>query len=186
MMPASSRTLPRDRSRSLASVTPPRISVAIPLHDEEDVFPELVERVAAVLDARRPWVGVPQVGTPVERDRRAAGEPGDTTRLVRLAFDRIFSVTSLRAAWILGAVASVAASIYALWAIFERLFLATSPQGFTALIVAITFVAGIRLLFLGLIGEYLGSVYDEAKSRPQYIITEVVRTTTRTTSRPCR
>jgi polyisoprenyl-phosphate glycosyltransferase len=105
---------------------------------------------------------------------------------VRLAFDGIFSVTPLRAAWILGAVASVTASIYALWAIFERRFLDTSPQGFTALIVAITLVAGIRLLSLGLIGEYLGRVYDETKSRPQYIITEVVRTTTRTTSRPCR
>jgi polyisoprenyl-phosphate glycosyltransferase len=105
---------------------------------------------------------------------------------VRLAFDGIFSVTPLRAAWILGAVASVTASIYALWAIFERRFLDTSPPGFTALIVAITLVAGIRLLSLGLIGEYLGRVYDETKSRPQYIITEVVCTTTRTTSRPCR
>ena len=51
----------------------------------------------------------------------------------------------------------------------------TSPQGFTALIVAITFFAGIQLLFLGLIGEYLGRVYDEAKRRPHFLISEVVR-----------
>ena len=126
----------------------------------------------------RTWVGFRQIGIPVERDPRAGGEPSYTTRkLLRLAFDGIFSfsVTPLRAAWILGAVTSFAASIYALWAIFQRLFLGTSPQGFTALIVAITFFAGIQLLFLGLIGEYLGRVYDEAKSRPHFVVTEVVR-----------
>lgn len=126
----------------------------------------------------RTWVGFRQLGIPVERDRRAGGEPSYTTgKLLRLAFDGIFSfsVAPLRAAWIFGAVASGAASIYALWAVFERLFLGTSPRGFTALIVAITFFAGIQLLFLGLIGEYLGRVYDEAKSRPHFVITEVVR-----------
>jgi dolichol-phosphate mannosyltransferase len=126
----------------------------------------------------RTWVGFRQTGVPVERDRRAGGQPSYTVgKLLRLGFDGVFafSVTPLRAAWILGAVASAAASIYALWAIFERLFLGTSPQGFTALIVAVTFFAGIQLLFLGLIGEYLGRVYDEAKSRPHFVITEVVR-----------
>jgi len=126
----------------------------------------------------RTWVGFRQTGIPVERDPRAAGEPSYTSRkLFRLAFDGIFSfsVTPLRAAWILGAVASAVASVYALWAIFQRLFLGTSPQGFTALIVAITFFAGIQLLFLGLIGEYLGRVYDEAKNRPHFVVTDVVR-----------
>ncbi len=71
---------------------------------------------------------------------------------------------------------SAIASLYALYAIFQRLFLGDSPEGFTALIVAITFFAGIQLLFLGLIGEYLGRVYDEAKGRPHFIVTEVVGT----------
>ena len=85
-----------------------------------------------------------------------------------------FSVAPLRAAWVFGAFVSAMASLYALYAIFQRLFLGDSPQGFTALIVAITFFAGIQLLFLGLIGEYLGRVYDEAKGRPHFIITERV------------
>lgn len=126
----------------------------------------------------RTWVGFRQTGIPIERDRRAGGQASYTVgKLLRLGFDGIFafSVTPLRAAWILGAVASGAASIYAGWAVFERIVLGTSPQGFTALIVAITFFAGIQLLFLGLIGEYLGRVYDEAKSRPHFVITEVVR-----------
>jgi glycosyltransferase involved in cell wall biosynthesis len=126
----------------------------------------------------RSWVGFPQTGIPVERDARAGGEPSYTLgKLFRLAFDGVFafSVAPLRAAWLLGALASAAASLYALYAIFQRLFLGTAPQGFTALIVAITFFAGVQLLFLGLIGEYIGRVYDEAKGRPHFVVTETVR-----------
>ena len=126
----------------------------------------------------RSWVGFPQVGIAVERDPRAGGETSYTPRkLFRLAFDGMFafSVAPLRAAWVFGALVSGAASLYAIWAIFERLLLGTSPQGFTALIVVITFFAGVQLLFLGLIGEYLGRVYDEAKSRPHFVVSEIVR-----------
>jgi dolichol-phosphate mannosyltransferase len=126
----------------------------------------------------RSWVGYPQVGVEVERDPRAGGEPSYTLRkLFRLAFDGVFAftVTPLRAAWVFGACVSALASLYALYAIFQRLFLGTSPQGFTALIVAITFFAGIQLLFMGLIGEYVGRVYDEAKGRPHFVVAEVIR-----------
>ena len=126
----------------------------------------------------RTWVGFQQTGIPIERQPRAGGTPSYTVgKLFRLAFDGMFafSVAPLRAAWLFGACVSAAASVYALYAIFQRLFLGTSPQGFTALIVAITFFAGVQLLFLGLIGEYLGRVYDEAKGRPHFVVTETVR-----------
>jgi polyisoprenyl-phosphate glycosyltransferase len=125
----------------------------------------------------RTWVGFQQTGIPVERDARAGGTPSYSLgKLLRLAFDGIFafSVAPLRAAWLFGALASALASVYALYAIVQRLFLGTSPQGFTALIVAITFFAGVQLLFLGLIGEYLGRVYDEAKGRPHFVVTDTV------------
>jgi polyisoprenyl-phosphate glycosyltransferase len=125
----------------------------------------------------RSWVGFAQTGIPVERDPRAGGDPSYTLRkLFRLAFDGVFafSIAPLRAAWLFGACVSGVASLYALYAVFQRLFLGTSPQGFTALIVAITFFAGVQLLFLGLIGEYLGRVYDEAKGRPHFVVTDVV------------
>jgi dolichol-phosphate mannosyltransferase len=128
----------------------------------------------------RTWVGFPQTGIPIERDARAGGEPSYTlSKLARLAFDGVFafSVTPLRAAWLFGAFVSAAAGVYAVYTILERLFFGDAPQGFTALIVAITFFAGVQLLFLGLIGEYLGRVYDEAKGRPNFVVTEVIRTT---------
>jgi len=126
----------------------------------------------------RTWVGFQQKGIAVERDARAGGEPSYTlAKLFRLAFDGVFafSVAPLRVAWLLGSCATAVASVYAMYAIFQRIFLGDSPQGFTALIVAITFFAGVQLLFLGLIGEYLGRVYDEAKARPHFVVTEVVR-----------
>ena len=133
----------------------------------------------------RTWVGFDQIGIRVERDERAGGKPSYTLgKLLRLAFDGVFafSVAPLRAAWLFGALASAAASMYAVYAIIQRLFLGTSPQGFTALIVAITFFAGVQLLFLGLIGEYLGRVYDETKGRPHFVVTDTVPATAASTS----
>ena len=126
----------------------------------------------------RTWVGYQQTGIEVERDARGGGQPSYTLRkLFKLALDGMlaFSVTPLRAAWLFGATVSIAASVYAIYTIFERIFLGDAPQGFTALIVAMTFFAGVQLLFLGLIGEYLGRVYDEAKGRPHFVVSEIVQ-----------
>jgi hypothetical protein len=49
-----------------------------------------------------------------------------------------------------------------------------SPQGFTALIVAVTFLAGVNLFFLGVIGEYVGRIYEETKGRPHYVMRRVI------------
>ena len=145
-----------------------RVIDAVNRLDERDRF----------LRGLRAWVGFRQVAVPVDRGERAGGRSKySIIGLVRLAFDGLFSfsVAPLRAAWLLGACISAAASLYAIYAIFERIFLGGSPQGFTALIVAVTFFSGVQLLFLGLIGEYVGRVYDEAKGRPHFIVTEVVR-----------
>jgi polyisoprenyl-phosphate glycosyltransferase len=125
----------------------------------------------------RTWVGFEQVGIDVERSARAAGTPGYTPRkLLKLALDGIFafSTAPLRAASIVGAVATGAATLFAIYAIWVRLIDGQSPRGFTALIIVITFFSGVQLLFLGVIGEYLGRVYDETKRRPQYIVAREV------------
>ena len=63
---------------------------------------------------------------------------------------------------------------YLLYALYARLVLNESPAGFTALIFFIVFLSGVQMLFLGLIGEYLGRIYEETKHRPLYIVSRIV------------
>jgi len=80
-----------------------------------------------------------------------------------------FSIVPLRAAALLGAAAIGLSVLYALYAVYVRFWL-HAPQGFTALIVATTFLSGVNLFFLGIIGEYVGRLYEEAKARPHYVV----------------
>jgi polyisoprenyl-phosphate glycosyltransferase len=126
----------------------------------------------------RSWVGFRQIGIEVERDVRFAGEPKYSLgRLFRLAFDGIFSFSTLpiRAAGLFGMFALAASGIYALYTLYAKLVLHISPQGFTAIVILVTFLSGVQLTFLGVIGEYLGRVYEEAKTRPVYIADRVTR-----------
>jgi len=126
----------------------------------------------------RAWIGFRQVGIVVERSRRYSGESKYGLRgLVRLAFDGLFafSTAPLRLAAILGLFVVAASMFYAGFALYARVFHGHPPQGFTALIVAITFLSGVQLLFLGIIGEYLGRVYEEGKRRPHYVVGKLIR-----------
>ena len=124
----------------------------------------------------RSWVGFRQTGIPVERAERHSGKSKyGFWRLLKLAADGIFafSIVPIRAAAILGAAVSALSTLYVLYALYARLFLHESPQGFTALIVTVTFLSGVVLFFLGVIGEYVGRIYEETKERPIYLISRV-------------
>ena len=126
----------------------------------------------------RTWVGFRQLGLPVSRQPRASGSSKyGLLRLVKLATDGLFAFSTipLRVASAIGATAIVACSLFAVYAVYAKLVLDQSPKGFTALFVAITFLAGVQLLFLGVIGEYLGRVYEEVKGRPLYVVERLVR-----------
>jgi dolichol-phosphate mannosyltransferase len=123
----------------------------------------------------RTWVGFRQIGIPIERAVRHAGRTKySPLRLLKLASDGIFafSIVPLRAAAILGAAATGLSVLYAVYSLYVKFWL-HSPQGFTALILAITFLSGVNLFFLGIIGEYVGRVYEEAKGRPHYVVRKV-------------
>lgn len=125
----------------------------------------------------RAWAGFEQVGVRIDRAPRHAGESKyGLSQLLELALDGIFdfSVVPLRAAAVLGAGTVAVTSAYAVYALYAKLVLARSPQGFTALIMTLVFVGGVQLFFLGVIGEYLSRVYGEVKQRPQYLVEEVV------------
>jgi dolichol-phosphate mannosyltransferase len=124
----------------------------------------------------RAWVGFTQVGLDVQRPARFAGQPKySTRRLIKLALDGIcsFSVVPLRAAALAGLAALCAAGAFSLYAVYVRLVRGTVPEGFTASLVVTTFLSGVQLLFLGVIGEYLGRVYGETKGRPSYVVAHV-------------
>ena len=70
---------------------------------------------------------------------------------------------------------SRSSTLFAVYAVYVRLIGGRTPEGFTMLIVVMTFMSGVQLLFLGVIGEYLGRVYEEVKGRPQYFVDRVVR-----------
>ncbi len=126
----------------------------------------------------RTWVGFRQTGLAVERAPRAAGDSKYSLwKLMRLALDGIFafSVVPLRFASWLGFLAILVASGYAAYALFARFFLHHSPQGFTALIGAVVFLSGVQLVFLGVLGEYVGRIYGEVKRRPHYVAATIHR-----------
>lgn len=126
----------------------------------------------------RTWVGFRQTGVAVERAARQAGRSKyNTWRLLVLALDGLvsFSVVPLRAAAAFGLLAIAGATSYAAYAVYVRLAGGRTPEGFTMIVVIMTFMSGVQLLFLGVIGEYLGRVYDEVKGRPLYLVDRVIR-----------
>ncbi len=124
----------------------------------------------------RSWVGFRQTGLRIERSERFAGDSRyGFWKLLRLALDGLFafSMAPLRAASLLGAATIGATLLYVVYALYAKIVLHQSPPGFTALLVAVTMLAGIQLLFLGVIGEYIGRIYEETKGRPHYVVRDV-------------
>jgi glycosyltransferase involved in cell wall biosynthesis len=125
----------------------------------------------------RTWVGFRQTGVEVERAKRFSGTTKYTLpKLLQVAFDGIFafSITPLRAATLFGLCTTAIATLFALYAVYVKLSGGQAPPGVTATILTVIFLAGVQLLFLGIMGEYLGRIYEEIKRRPRYIVREVV------------
>ena len=120
------------------------------------------------------WLGFQQVGVPYAREARHGGETGYPLRkMVALAVDAItsFSHVPLQMATVLGFGVSAFAFAYILVVIVLKLAGVSWP-GYTSLMAAILFLGGVQLVMIGLLGEYLGRVYDEVKRRPLYLVRE--------------
>jgi len=127
------------------------------------------------------WVGFNQVAIEYDRDERHTGKTKyPLPKMIRFAMDGItsFSDIPLRFASYFGFTVSVVAFIYALIVIAFKLF-SLKPPGYTpgwaSTIVAVLFLGGVQLMSLGILGEYLGRVYDEVKGRPLYLISDIER-----------
>jgi dolichol-phosphate mannosyltransferase len=140
-----------------------------------DVLKALPER-DRYLRGLRSWVGFRQTTVEVPRAARAAGESKySMAKLVSLALDGAisFSIVPLRISAAVGFTAFLGAVLFSVYAVYARVVLGQSPQGFTALFVAGTFLAGILLIAIWLIGEYVGRIYEEVKRRPIYVVDSV-------------
>jgi dolichol-phosphate mannosyltransferase len=129
------------------------------------------------LRGMRTWVGFRQTAIAVDRDERHTGTSKFTFRkLLGLAFDGIFafSIVPIRAAALLGALVISLSALFGGYAVWAKLFMHESPRGFTALTLLITFLSGVQLFFLGVIGEYVGRVYEQSKGRPIYVVDQII------------
>ena len=126
----------------------------------------------------RSWVGLKQVGIPFERQARHGGETKYTFgRLMVLALDGLisFSYVPLRMISFLGLSVSLLSIILAVFYFVKKLLYGLSPPGFASIMVSVFFLAGIQLVTLGVIGEYVGRVFEEAKRRPLYVLRRASR-----------
>jgi dolichol-phosphate mannosyltransferase len=154
-----------------------------------EVLKQMPERNRFVRGLRA-WTGFRQIGLTYERHGRAAGEVKYTFRkLIKLAMDGIvsFSAVPLRWASHLGFWVSVMAVLGILFTLLQRIFADTFASygvgpvpGFATIVISILFLGGVQLVCLGILGEYLGRIYDEVKRRPQWIIRDTRNVTAQT------
>ena len=142
-------------------------------HAAVDAFNALPER-HRFFPGMRAWIGFPAADVLYDRQERAAGEPQQNfRRLVRYALDGLFSFSHLPlrmltiAGMFVAALGFAAGVFFILW---RLLGMENSQQGFTTLVTLVLFLGGIQLIGIGVLGEYLGRVYDEVKQRPNYIV----------------
>ncbi|MGR6338054.1 glycosyltransferase family 2 protein [Priestia megaterium] len=121
------------------------------------------------------WVGFKQIAVEYERDERLAGESKyPLKKMLKLSMDGItsFSYKPLKLANYAGVTLSGIGFIYLLVVLYLKLFTDSTITGWSSLIVIQLFFSGIILIILGMIGEYIGRIYDETKNRPLYIVRE--------------
>jgi dolichol-phosphate mannosyltransferase len=123
------------------------------------------------------WLGFRQAGVEYVRDKRFAGETKyPLKKMLRFAFDGItsFSIKPLKISSYVGAAVSLLSFIYLLVVVFMKLFTDQTITGWASVMAVSLFFNGVVLMMLGIIGEYIGRIYDEAKGRPLYVVREVV------------
>lgn len=121
------------------------------------------------------WLGFRQTYIEYVRERRYAGETKyPLKKMIKFALDAItsFSYKPLKLASYFGSFISVLSFLYLLVVIYQRLFTNTTITGWASTLAVSLFLNGIVLIILGIIGEYIGRIYDEAKGRPLYIVRE--------------
>ena len=132
----------------------------------------------------RVWLGYRQVGLEYERDARQFGAPKYTlAKLLTLATDGLinFSFKPLRVAMLLGLIVGTGAFMLALFVLYQYITDTTlfgynprQARGWTSIIISLLFLSSSQLIAIGIIGEYLGRLYNEVKGRPSYLVDKLM------------
>ena len=129
------------------------------------------------------WVGFKHIGIQYDRAQREYGETKyPLKKMFGLARDGItsFSTLPLTLATYLGVIVSIIGALLGTWAVIEKIFFPeTTIQGWSSLLIVIVFMGGIQLITIGIVGEYLGRIYEEVKGRPLYIINQKIEKKTK-------
>lgn len=157
----------------------------IPIQEDTGDFRLLDRRVVEALKQFREsqrntkamfsWVGFNKKEILYNRDPRAAGETKwNYIKLINLAIDGITSFTTapLRITTVIGAGVSAFAFLYLVFLVFRTLFFGSDMAGYPSIMATILFLGGVQLLSLGIIGEYVGRIFNETKNRPLYLVEE--------------
>lgn len=121
------------------------------------------------------WIGFKKKEVLFDRGNRSEGESRwSFWSLLNLAIDGITSFTTapLRFATIIGAIIALGAFCFLVFYISKTLIFGDPVQGFTTLVSVVLFLGGVQLLSIGILGEYIGRIYNEAKGRPNYVVKE--------------
>lgn len=121
------------------------------------------------------WIGYNKKEITYDRDPRAAGTTKWSYKnLINLAIDGITSFTTapLRISSVLGFIVSLVAFVFIIVVVIKTIIFSDSVAGYPSLMAVILFLGGIQLMSLGIIGEYIGRIFIEAKGRPLYLIEE--------------
>lgn len=121
------------------------------------------------------WIGFKKTAVEFEQGDRVAGESSwHYKQLFSFAIDGITSFTNapLRLSTVVGFIVSMCAFLYMIYVFIKSLIWGDPVQGYPTLVILVLFLGGIQLLSLGIIGEYIGRIYNESKNRPDYIVRE--------------
>lgn len=124
------------------------------------------------------WVGFTRLPMTVRTDARRHGSSSfNFSSLLRLAVTGLtaFSNVPLRLWTVVGGLVSLASIAYALFTVIDTLLFGTDFAGWPTLVVAITFLGGVQLLSVGILGEYIGRIFTEVKQRPPYFVSRITR-----------
>lgn len=167
--------------RTLKKIT--NVDIPVDTGDFRLMSRRAVEKLKTIRERHRfvrglvSWIGFPQTGVTFVREERFAGETKyPLKKMLKFAFDGItsFSFFPLQLATYFGFLVSGLSFLGILVVILMKLFTTVTIPGWSSMIASILFLGGVQLITIGIIGEYIGRIYDEVKQRPLYIVQDLV------------